>query len=121
MVNTLYLPEIREMLAANDREELREFCTALHPARTAEFMEGLSATEAWEVLLAAELSTRVEIFSHFEEHFQQDILESQDRDEIAELITELAPDDRVDALADVMLYTSSGRLTARSGAQRTKG
>ena len=101
MVNTLYLPEIREMLAANDREELREFCTALHPARTAEFMEGLSATEAWEVLLAAELSTRVEIFSHFEEHFQQEILESQDRDEIAELITELAPDDRVDALADV--------------------
>ena len=101
MVNTLYLPEIREMLAANDREELREFCTALHPARTAEFMEGLSATEAWEVLLAAALSTRVEIFSHFEEHFQQEILESQDRDEIAELITELAPDDRVDALADV--------------------
>ena len=35
MVNTLYLPEIREMLAANDREELRECGTALHPARTA--------------------------------------------------------------------------------------
>jgi magnesium transporter len=101
MVNTLYLPEIREMLATDNREELREFCTALHPARTAEFMDGLSANEAWQVLLAADLSTRVEIFTYFEEHFQQEILESQDRDQIAELVTELAPDVRVDALADI--------------------
>ena len=46
MVNTLYLPELREMLTENNAAELQEFCTALHPARTAEFMEGLSAEEA---------------------------------------------------------------------------
>ncbi len=50
MVNTLYLPELREMLAENDTAELREFCTALHAARTAEFMEGLTPQEAWAVL-----------------------------------------------------------------------
>ena len=37
MTNTLYLPELREMLAENDAGELREFCVALHAARTAEF------------------------------------------------------------------------------------
>ena len=47
MINTLYLPELREMLERRDEPALREFCTALHPARTAEFMEGLSASEAW--------------------------------------------------------------------------
>ena len=45
MVNTLFLPELREMLAENNAFELREFCTALHPARTSEFMEGLDAAD----------------------------------------------------------------------------
>ena len=35
------------MLAVEDTAELQEFCTALHPARTAEFMEGLTPDEAW--------------------------------------------------------------------------
>ena len=47
MVNTLFLPELREMLADNNTFELQEFCTALHPARTAEFMEGLDAADGW--------------------------------------------------------------------------
>ena len=59
MVNTLYLPEIREMLAENNAADLTEFCTALHPARTAEFMEGLTASEAWTVLQHAEVPLRV--------------------------------------------------------------
>ena len=35
MVNTLFLPELREMLGAGNAQEMAEFCTALHPARTA--------------------------------------------------------------------------------------
>ncbi len=62
MVNTLFLPELREMLQENNVDQLREFCTALHPARTAEFMEGLEASEAWTVLQFAEPHLRAEIF-----------------------------------------------------------
>ena len=54
MVNTLYLPELREMLAEGNADELREFCSSLHPARTAEFMEGLDASEIWRVLELAD-------------------------------------------------------------------
>ena len=50
MINPLYLPELRLMLAENNAAELRDFCEALHPARTADFMEGLSPEEAWAVL-----------------------------------------------------------------------
>jgi len=101
MVNTLFLPELREMLAANNAFELKEFCTALHPARTAEFMEGLDAAETWRVLRHAELKLREDIFGYFPHDKQVAILESEDRAEVAELLADLPADDRVDLLHDV--------------------
>jgi magnesium transporter len=101
MINTLYLPELREMLAENDAAGLAEFCTALHPARTAEFMEGLSPAEQWAVLRHADLSLREQIFSYFPHERQVEIIEGQDRSEVAELIADVAADDRVDLLHDV--------------------
>ncbi len=101
MTNTLYLPELREMLAEGDATALAEFCTALHPARTAEFMEGLTAEEAWAVLQYAELPLRVEIFGFFDPLHQVEIIERLRRDEIARFIDHLPPDDRVDLLAEV--------------------
>jgi magnesium transporter len=101
MINTLYLPELREYLAESNTAELREFCTALHPARTAEFMEGLTAEESWRVLREAEIHMRAEIFHYLERSKQIEIIEKQDRDEIAALVAALAPDDRVDVLGGV--------------------
>lgn len=100
MINTLYLPELREMLQDHDEVGLREFCTALHPARTADYMQGLDASEAWQVLQYAEPALRSEIFSYLDHDLQIAIVESEDRGEIAELIAESAPDDRVDVLDD---------------------
>jgi len=94
----LYLPELREMLAEADAEGLREFCTALHPARTAQFMEGLQATEAWAVLRAADATTRVEIFDYFDLEMQVEIVESCDPEEVSQLIADMPADDRVDLL-----------------------
>lgn len=101
MINTLYLPELREMLAETNAAELHEFCEALHPARTAEFMEGLNASETWAVLRHADPNLRREIFIYVAHEKQIEIIETQDRQEIAELIAGLAPDDRVDLLQDV--------------------
>jgi magnesium transporter len=101
MINTLFLPELREMLAENNAAELTEFCVALNAARTAEFMEGLSAAESWSVLRFADLQLREEIFIYLPHDKQIDIIESQDRSEIAELLADLPADDRVDLLHDV--------------------
>jgi len=95
-MNTLYLPELREALATGDETELREFCAALHPARTAEFMEGLNPHEAWQVLSFAPLDVRTQIFGYFDKNRQIEIVEQEDRADIARLIAEMAPDDRVD-------------------------
>ena len=101
MLNTLYLPELRELLAENNDAELASFCVALHPARTAEFMEGLTAAAAWAVLLRAEIFQRTEIFSYFARDKQVEIAESQQREEIANLIAAMPPDDRVDLLREM--------------------
>ena len=101
MVNPLYLPELREMIAENNADQLREFCEALHPARTADFMEGLEPQEAWLVLSHTDEQNRVAIFNYFEPSLQISIIETLDRKAVAGLISELAPDDRVDLLNDV--------------------
>lgn len=101
MVNTLLLPELREMLAEGNVAELGEFCTALNAGRTAEFMEGLGDDEAWQVLRHAEVARRAEIFSHFPYERQVSLLGRQDAQEIAELLEEMASDDRVDLLQDL--------------------
>lgn len=101
MTNTLYLPELREMLAERNSDQLREFCTALHPARTAEFMEGLTPLESWEVLRFAEPAVRAEIFGFFDLDRQVEIIEQAERPEIGKLIAELPADDRVDILKNV--------------------
>ena len=101
MINTLYLPELRELIAAENAPELRDFCEALHPARTAEFMEGLSSDEAWKVLRHADLALQCEIFSFFERERQLEILVGQNRDEISLMVAELPADDRADILAEL--------------------
>lgn len=101
MTNTLFLPELREMLAENNEAELREFCTALHPARTAEFMEGLDLDEIWAVLQYADQSQRAEIFRYFDLDNQAAMIESMDRGEVSQLIASLPHDERVDILRHV--------------------
>jgi magnesium transporter len=101
MINPLLLPELREMLAANDAAGMVDFCEAMHPARAAEFMEGLTPEETWAVLQAAPPERRVEIFEYLDEERQVAILEFADPAESSRLIADMAPDDRVDLLKQV--------------------
>ena len=114
MVNTLYLPELREMIAADNVDEIREFCTALHPVQTAEFMEGLNAEETWQVLRWADMPGRMEIFNYLQLDKQIELIETQDRDAMSEIIAAMAPDDRVDVLGELdaeVVEEILGRLT----------
>ena len=99
--NSLLLPELREMLAKNDVAEMRQFCSALHPASTADFMVGLTPDEIWSILRNIDPATRADIFSYFDEDLQVQIFESAPRDEIADFIPYLPSDDRVDILDEV--------------------
>lgn len=101
MLNTLYLPEIREMLAHNDAAGLEDFCNTLHPAATAEYMEGLSAEEAWQVLEHADTATRVAIFGYFPLEKQIEMLSTLPRKAMAHFIADMPSDERVDILEEL--------------------
>jgi len=89
------------MLSDANRAELEEFCTTLNAGRTAEFMEGLSNQEIWQVLQYASPERRADIFGYFDEDRQVEMLDVQDPSQVAELIEEIPPDDRVDLLQDL--------------------
>ncbi len=110
MTNTLYLPELREMLAKRDAAAMREFCTALHPARTAEFMEGLTPSESWGVLRHTDGANRVSIFSYFDLETQVAAIETSDRAEVAELLEDLPNDECVDLLNEAAAETADALL-----------
>ena len=56
--NILLLPELREMIALNDAAEMRVFCSALHPASTAEFLQELEPSEIWVIFRAIDPALR---------------------------------------------------------------
>jgi len=118
MINTLYLPELREMLELSDVESLREFCTALHPARTAEFMEGLTAAESWTVLQSADPATRVSIFGYLDRQKQIEIIETCDSESVSSLIADMPADDRVDLLNAVDEEVARSLLSLLPAEQR---
>jgi magnesium transporter len=64
-------------------------------------MEGLTDDEAWLVLQHAAPPRRAEIFGHFGYERQVSLLSEHDPSEIAELVEEMAADDRVDLLQEL--------------------
>lgn len=101
MINTLFLPELREMLADQNLEELSGFCVALHPSRTAMFMEGLKDDEVWEVLTHTDNENVADIFSYFDRDRQLDLITTDRKNQAADLIRFLPSDDRVDLLQGI--------------------
>ena len=65
LYNPLLLPELREMLSTGDEEELSAVMTELHPATIADFSEGLSVEETWQLLDHASVERQAEVFSFF--------------------------------------------------------
>ena len=98
MYDRLLSPELRELLRANDSEGMAEFCDALHPAVTAEVLDGLDANDAWRVLSTCRNEQQAEIFGFLTLPYQIELVRSVDRERLSKLIETMAPDDRVDLL-----------------------
>ncbi len=98
MYNTLILPELREMLASNDQKGLAEVMEELHPATIADFSEGLSVEETWQLLDHAAVDRQAEVFAFFPIDKQVEMVSGIGRDRMSKLLEAMSPDDRVDLL-----------------------
>ena len=101
----IYLPELREMLAENNAEQLRIFCSTLHPVRTVEFLEGLEPIEIWNVIKHAAPELRSELFIYLSEETQVEVLTLAPRNEVADFLPIIPSDDRVNILRQVEKQT----------------
>jgi magnesium transporter len=98
MKNPLLLPEIRELLDKKDIRGLQGFCSSSHPGTVAEFLGALDAEEVWRVLTGLEPRLRAEIFGHLDENLQESLAESLKRQDLADILTHMSGDERVDLL-----------------------
>jgi len=88
MKQVLLVAELRELLAANDTETLRRFCTANHPATVAELISGLDAGEIWRILHLIGVADRAEVFAHFDLDQQVDLaIAKAEREDIRKLVS----------------------------------
>ena len=90
-------PEFQQRISIND-DNLEELCAAMHPADLAMFVSTLEENEAWRVLELCDPPQRAEVFSHLDADLQVGLSETLSRESLADLLTEMSPDDRVDLI-----------------------
>ena len=99
MYTPLILPDLRMMIEEKDDLGLAEFCDVLHPAVTAEILDGLESEDLWTVLSNCPLQRRVEIFEFLSLSRQVQLVDGLERKKLSELIEAMSADDRVDLLS----------------------
>jgi magnesium transporter len=100
-IASILTPELKEMLQTRDAAGLREFCEAMHPASTAEFLEELDVREIWEVLAHTEPARQASIFRYLPDHLKLEMVRCGARHQLARLLEAMASDDRVDLLKEL--------------------
>src|SRR5262245_33683343 len=99
MTHPLFGPEAHELLEADDRDAMREFCENLHPATVAEALAGEFAVEhVWRFLETTSIANQAAIFAYFPPEWQVEMVEGTGRKQMAQLIEKMSPDDRADLL-----------------------
>jgi magnesium transporter len=98
MTSMLLLPELRAMLAEDDREGLTALMTELHPATVADWTEGLSVEDTWKVFEHAGIDRQAEVFGFFPIEKQVEMATAEGRVRMSRLIEAMAHDERVDLL-----------------------
>ena len=96
MRNRHVVPEIRELLAGGQREDLVQVLEDLHPSDAASILAELELYEITEVMSLLPLELERDAFNYFEPELQEAIVLGSGRDRVKGLLTSLASDDRAD-------------------------
>jgi magnesium transporter len=96
--NPLLLPDIQQMIAEQDDQGLAALVNELHPASVAEFAEGLSVEDTWQLLGHAEIRRQAEVFPFFSPEKEVELVEGIGKEKMSKLLEAMSHDDRVDLL-----------------------
>jgi len=118
MHNPLLVPELRELLAAGETGDLRDFCLEGHPATVADFISLLEPDEVRRVLATVPPRERALIFGHLDPEMEMALTGIMSRKEMAEMVTHMLSDERVDLLQRLPGEQREALLPALSAAER---
>jgi magnesium transporter len=111
--------EIEQVLAKEDAVLFRRLCASSHPAAIASALDELNDPQAiWGWLRHATVESRAEIFSHLPEDRQTEIVESLPRLALADLMSEMSPDDRADLFKELPQNVQEAILPVMAQAER---
>ena len=114
-MNSAAVDEHAEELTA---EAVSEKCASIHPADAALLLSDLSVAESWQALKNQLPEARVEIFSHLDVNIQVALSENLSREDLAGLLSEMSPDDRVDLIQRLPAERREVVLGAMARAER---
>jgi magnesium transporter len=117
-VNTLLIPEIRATLARGDTQAIREFVEDLHPATAAEFVGDMEPADLRAFLQCLPPLERGEVFSYLPVPTQIRLAQALKRDQLAELVTHMSPDERADLVKRLPEETVDALWPALAQAER---
>jgi magnesium transporter len=108
MKNPLLVPELREMLASERLDELRDFCSVTSAESAAEFLGALTTAELKTVLFLLDSPERTAIFSNLDDDARLALIDAVDRETAAGLVAGMAEEARAEFI---------GRLTEEQQAK----
>lgn len=112
MLGKLALPEIRELLDADDTATLGEVLNHWLPADLAGVLDGLGNFDKVRVLRALSGPLAAQVFEYLNLDVQERLIETLPEEESAALLESMSPDDRT-ALLEELPAESAARLLAR--------
>lgn len=118
MSHPLFGPEVRQMLADDDSEQMRTFCETLHPATIAEVLDEFDLEQVWRILSHASIRDQATIFGYFPIDKQVEMAEGAGQPQMARLIEQMSHDDRVDLLRRLPPRVADGLLRLVDEADR---
>jgi magnesium transporter len=101
MKNPLLVPELREMLASDRNDEIRDFCAVTPPDIAAEFIGALNRDEQHTILRLLEPEARSLVFGHFDDDAKLPLLEVLPDEEAVEILAKMPDEARLNFLERV--------------------
>jgi magnesium transporter len=93
---TLFIPEIREILASDREEALKDLLSGLHPVEIARGFEELTLEEQLRIFRVLEDEVAIPLFEELDFELQSQLLASLSMEKAIHVLDEMSPDERAD-------------------------
>ncbi len=98
---SILIPDIKEIIAGGNLDQLKEAISGLYPADIAEIFEELEPEERKIVFNVLDEDQKIAVFDELDEDDQYALLQEQSKKDQAFLLNEMSPDERADLFEEM--------------------